>query len=43
MSVMGFRKKWLWVGGWVEHYPVFWEFLNFAKPLHEYSVKDVDY
>ena len=33
MSLMGFQKVWMRVGGWGELYPIlFWIFLNFAKP-----------
>ena len=52
MSVMGFKKKevWMGVGGWGELYPsFFWDFcncFNFAKPLSKieqvrFSIKTV--
>ena len=34
MSVMGFQKNKLWMGGgWSELLPSFFDFFNFAKPL----------
>ena len=37
MSVMGFQKEEVWIGGgcWGQCYPHFlWNFVNFAKPLN---------
>ena len=41
MSVMGFQKKFgCGVGGWGELYPIlfwiFWNLLNFSRPLNKY-------